>query len=109
MAVKIIDRLETIEIENTDRQTLRPDFGARKFFIQLREELAAVGQVRQRVEIGEPKVLVTQRKGAYLRNDQTCEIAVVDHQHRQHRDRGKREVDGHRNEYGAARATEVRN
>jgi hypothetical protein len=34
MAVKVIDGLEAIEIENTDCQALRTDFSARELLIQ---------------------------------------------------------------------------
>ncbi|PHJ87648.1 hypothetical protein VF08_38155, partial [Nostoc linckia z8] len=105
VAIGVVDRLEAIEIEDTDGQT--PAFGVCPVgFFQSGEERAAVRQVRQAIDVGEAKILVAERDGLRPCLHHVREVIVVDVQDHEHRERHQDDVDRRGDEGGLARADE---
>ncbi|MNK94843.1 hypothetical protein D3C87_1150600 [compost metagenome] len=98
MAVKVVNRLEPIEIDNAQRQprSRHPCFLDLGF--QMGEKGAAVRQFRQAVNIGKQQVLIVQRFRALLRNNHALEIAVVGQQDGHHARTDQQNIDGNGDE-----------
>ncbi len=75
MAVGVVDRLETVEIDNTDRQPALVALRPLEVLGQVGEEPAPVRQGRQAVEIGDLEIFVAETARLGLRRDQAGEIA----------------------------------
>ena len=87
--VKIVDRLEPVEVEHADdKAAVRGDRLLRQHR-QPMKELAPVGKLGQAVDIGETKVLVAEAPGLDLRIDHRSELTGADDQDVDHRDRDK--------------------
>jgi hypothetical protein len=61
MAIEIVDGLETVEVEDDHREALAGGGGAATDVVELGEELAPVGNLRERIEVGQAQVFVAQQ------------------------------------------------
>ena len=74
MAKDVVDRLEAVEIENADIESSAV-FGAPDGVLEALEELAAVGQAGQAVDMGDARILVAELLRVDLRGDQSEKVA----------------------------------
>src|SRR5439155_10371247 len=88
MAVIIVDRLEAVEVDDSDGDANVLALGVSESARQLGEEAAAVWQLGQRIEVGEAEVLVREslsgrllRQQRFAARDEIGEVAIIDEQH----------------------------
>ncbi len=93
VAVGVVDRLETVEIDDADGKGAALCFRPLVLFRQLGEKPAAIGQTGQAVEIGDAEVLVAQPSGFCLRGGQLFEITRIGQQDENHGHGNQGEVD----------------
>ena len=92
VSVEIVDRLEAVEVEHADDESVVRRsrlFGEDR---QPVEELAPVGQIGQAVDIGETEVLVAETPGLDLTIDHGGELPGTDDQDVDHRDRDQKQI-----------------